>query len=67
MLDHAAEQVSSSRVSWQKVDAQALPFPAAQFDIVIANHARSSSFALEDLTAAELAAPTGWRLPDDDG
>jgi ubiquinone/menaquinone biosynthesis C-methylase UbiE len=27
MLDHAAAQVSSSRVSWQKVGAQALPFP----------------------------------------
>jgi len=27
MLDRAAEQVSSTRVSWQKADAQALPFP----------------------------------------
>lgn len=35
MLDHAAKQVSSSRVSWQKVDAQALPFPDAAFDAVV--------------------------------
>ena len=35
MLDHAAERISSSRVSWQKVDAQALPFPDATFDVVV--------------------------------
>ena len=35
MLDHAAEQVSSSRVSWQKADAQALPFPDGAFDAVV--------------------------------
>jgi ubiquinone/menaquinone biosynthesis C-methylase UbiE len=35
MLDHAAAQVSSSRVSWQKVDAQALPFPDGAFDAVV--------------------------------
>lgn len=35
MLDHAAAQVSSSRLSWQKVDAQALPFPDAAFDAVV--------------------------------
>jgi ubiquinone/menaquinone biosynthesis C-methylase UbiE len=35
MLDHAAERVSSHRVSWQKADAQALPFPDASFDIVV--------------------------------
>jgi len=35
MLDHAAERTSSSRVSWQKVDAQALPFPDAAFDAVV--------------------------------
>jgi SAM-dependent methyltransferase len=35
MLDHAAERLSSSRVSWQKVDAQALPFPDASFDAVV--------------------------------
>jgi ubiquinone/menaquinone biosynthesis C-methylase UbiE len=35
MLDHAAEQISSSRVSWQKVDAQALPFPDGSFDTVV--------------------------------
>jgi ubiquinone/menaquinone biosynthesis C-methylase UbiE len=35
MLDHAAKQISSSRVSWQKVDAQALPFPDAAFDAVV--------------------------------
>ena len=31
MLDHAAEQLSSSRVNWQKADAQALPFPDGEF------------------------------------
>jgi ubiquinone/menaquinone biosynthesis C-methylase UbiE len=35
MLDHAAERVSSGRVSWQKVDAQALPFPDGSFDAVV--------------------------------
>ena len=35
MLDHAAEQVSSSRVSWQKADAQALPFPDGTFDAMV--------------------------------
>jgi ubiquinone/menaquinone biosynthesis C-methylase UbiE len=35
MLDHAAERISSSRVSWQKVDAQALPFPDGAFDAVV--------------------------------
>lgn len=35
MLDRAAKQVSSSRVSWQKADAQALPFPDGTFDAVV--------------------------------
>ena len=35
MLDHAAERVPSGRVSWQKVDAQALPFPDGTFDVVV--------------------------------
>ncbi len=35
MLDHAAAQVSSDRVSWQKADAQALPFPDQSFDAVV--------------------------------
>src|SRR3982074_865327 len=35
MLDRAAEQVSSSRVSWQKADAQSLPFPDGAFDAVV--------------------------------
>jgi len=35
MLDRAAELLSSSRVSWQKADAQALPFPDGAFDAVI--------------------------------
>jgi len=35
MLDHAAERISSSRVGWQKADAQALPFPDATFDAVV--------------------------------
>ena len=35
MLDHAAERVSSHRVSWQKADALALPFPDATFDVVV--------------------------------
>jgi ubiquinone/menaquinone biosynthesis C-methylase UbiE len=35
MLDHAAAQVSSKRLSWQKADAQALPFRDGEFDAVI--------------------------------
>jgi ubiquinone/menaquinone biosynthesis C-methylase UbiE len=35
MLDHAAERIGAARVSWQKVDAQALPFPDATFDAVV--------------------------------
>ena len=35
MLDHAAERIPSSRVSWQKADAQALPFPDGSFDAVV--------------------------------
>jgi ubiquinone/menaquinone biosynthesis C-methylase UbiE len=35
MLDHAAERIPSSRVSWQKADAQALPFPDRAFDAVV--------------------------------
>jgi ubiquinone/menaquinone biosynthesis C-methylase UbiE len=35
MLDHAAERLPSSRVSWQKADAQALPFPDGAFDAVV--------------------------------
>jgi ubiquinone/menaquinone biosynthesis C-methylase UbiE len=35
MLDHAAREVSSDRVSWRQVDAQALPFPDAAFDAVV--------------------------------
>jgi ubiquinone/menaquinone biosynthesis C-methylase UbiE len=35
MLDHAAAQVSSDRVSWQAADAQALPFPDQSFDAVV--------------------------------
>jgi ubiquinone/menaquinone biosynthesis C-methylase UbiE len=34
MLDHAAKQVSSRRLRWQKADAQALPFPDGTFDAV---------------------------------
>jgi SAM-dependent methyltransferase len=35
MLDHAAAQTSFGNVSWQKVDAQALPFPDRTFDAVV--------------------------------
>ena len=35
MLDHAAAQISSDRVSWQQADAQALPFPDRSFDAVV--------------------------------
>jgi ubiquinone/menaquinone biosynthesis C-methylase UbiE len=35
MLDHAAGRISSNRVSWQKVDAQALPFRDRSFDAVV--------------------------------
>jgi ubiquinone/menaquinone biosynthesis C-methylase UbiE len=34
-VDHAAAQVSSSRVTWQKADAQSLPFPDGVFDAVV--------------------------------
>jgi len=35
MLDHAAAQLPSSRVTWQQADAHALPFPDGAFDAVI--------------------------------
>ena len=35
MLDHAAAQTSFGNVSWQKVDAQALPYPDHTFDAVV--------------------------------
>jgi ubiquinone/menaquinone biosynthesis C-methylase UbiE len=35
MLDHAAAQISSDRVTWQAADAQALPFPDQSFDAVV--------------------------------
>ena len=35
MLDHAAAQVSSDRVTWQTADAQALPFSDQSFDAVL--------------------------------
>jgi ubiquinone/menaquinone biosynthesis C-methylase UbiE len=35
MLDHAAKQLPSDRVSWEKADAQALPFPDGAFDAVV--------------------------------
>jgi ubiquinone/menaquinone biosynthesis C-methylase UbiE len=35
MLDHAAKQVSSNRVVWQKADAQSLPFDNGAFDAVV--------------------------------
>jgi ubiquinone/menaquinone biosynthesis C-methylase UbiE len=35
MLDHAAERVPPGHVSWQKADAQALPFPDGAFDAVV--------------------------------
>ncbi len=35
MLDHAATQIASERVSWQKADAQVLPFPDGAFDAVV--------------------------------
>jgi SAM-dependent methyltransferase len=35
ILDHASKQIPPDRVSWQKTDAQALPFPDGAFDAVI--------------------------------
>src|SRR5215467_15632700 len=35
MLDHAAAQTLASDVTWQKVDAQSLPFPDRTFDAVV--------------------------------
>ena len=35
MLDYAARQFSSSRVTWQQADALALPFADAAFDVVV--------------------------------
>src|SRR5260370_29526681 len=35
MLDHAAERISSRRLTWQKADAQAMPFRDGAFDAVI--------------------------------
>jgi SAM-dependent methyltransferase len=34
MLDHAARQPGTGRVTWQQADAQALPFPDATFGVV---------------------------------
>src|SRR5215813_3459592 len=35
MLDHAAAQTSASNVTWQKIDAQSLPFADGTFDAVV--------------------------------
>jgi SAM-dependent methyltransferase len=35
MLDHAAARTSSSQITWQRADAQALPFPDNMFDAVL--------------------------------
>ena len=35
MLDYAARQAPSTRVTWQHADAQALPFPDGSFDAVV--------------------------------
>jgi ubiquinone/menaquinone biosynthesis C-methylase UbiE len=35
MLDHAAAQTSASNVTWQKADAQSLPFPDGTFDAMV--------------------------------
>jgi ubiquinone/menaquinone biosynthesis C-methylase UbiE len=35
MIDHASAQVSSDRLSWQQVDAQALPFLDETFEAVV--------------------------------
>ncbi|HQT79764.1 MAG TPA: class I SAM-dependent methyltransferase [Rhodopila sp.] len=35
MLDHAASQLPSGRVSWRQADAHMLPFPDSMFDVVV--------------------------------
>lgn len=35
MLDHAASQVPSTRVTWRQADAQHLPFSDSEFDVVV--------------------------------
>ena len=35
MLDHAASQLPSTRVTWRQADAQYLPFPDGEFDAVV--------------------------------
>jgi SAM-dependent methyltransferase len=35
MLDHAARQLGSDRVTWRQADAQMLPFPDGMFDVVV--------------------------------
>src|SRR5205085_403581 len=35
MLDYAASQFTSARVTWRQADAQALPFPDGGFDAVL--------------------------------
>jgi ubiquinone/menaquinone biosynthesis C-methylase UbiE len=35
MLDHAASQLLSTRVTWRQADAQHLPFPDGEFDAVV--------------------------------
>ena len=35
MLDHAASQLASDRVTWRQADAQTLPFADGTFDVVV--------------------------------
>ena len=60
MLDHAARQVSSDRVSWRTADAQALPFPDHSFDAVVCQFGAMFFLTAEGLSRGATRPETGW-------